>query len=231
MTEIRPALIPIVTREDWCRELQGLTLKNVTLSAHKGKKTLFSELGEMLFTHFGISGPLALSLSSAISGQDLDAIEIRLDLKPGLDREALQRRLERDIAQKPRGHARALLEGLLPRSFVPVMARLAGLPLETPLSQITRQQREALTECLKALPLHASGFRPLEEAIVTRGGVAVKEVAPKTLESKLVPGLYFAGEMLDVDGVTGGYNLQAAFSTGYCAGRSAAGRGAQEAQE
>ena len=223
VTEIRPALIPIVTREAWCRELQGLTLKNVTLSARKGKKALFSELGEMLFTHFGISGPLALSLSSAISGEDLGRIEIELDVKPGLDFAALQRRIERDIAQRPRGHARALLEGLLPRSFVPVMAELAGLPLETPLSNVTRAQRESLLQALKRLPLHASGFRPLEEAIVTRGGVSVKEVDPRTMESRRMPGLYFAGEMLDVDGVTGGYNLQAAFSTGYCAGRAAAG--------
>ena len=178
----------------------------------------------MLFTHFGISGPLALSLSSAISGQDLAQIEIRLDLKPGLDREALLRRLERDMAERPRGHARALLEGLLPRSFVPVMAELAGLPLDAPVSQVARRQKEALVECLKALPLHAASFRPLEEAIVTRGGVQVKEVDPRTMESKIVPGLYLAGEMLDVDGVTGGYNLQAAFSTGWCAGRSAAGR-------
>lgn len=224
VTEIRPALIPIVTKESWCPQLQGLTLKNVTLSARRGKKVLFSELGEMLFTHFGISGPLALSLSSAISGQDLAQIEIRLDLKPGLDREALLRRLERDMAERPRGHARALLEGLLPRSFVPVMAELAGLPLDAPVSQIARRQKEALVECLKALPLHAASFRPLEEAIVTRGGVQVKEVDPRTMESKIVPGLYLAGEMLDVDGVTGGYNLQAAFSTGWCAGRSAAGR-------
>lgn len=224
VTEIRPALIPIVTKESWCPQLQGLTLKNVTLSARRGKKVLFSELGEMLFTHFGISGPLALSLSSAISGQDLAQIEIRLDLKPGLDREALLRRLERDTAERPRGHARALLEGLLPRSFVPVMAELAGLPLDAPVSQIARRQKEALVECLKALPLHAASFRPLEEAIVTRGGVQVKEVDPRTMESKIVPGLYLAGEMLDVDGVTGGYNLQAAFSTGWCAGRSAAGR-------
>ena len=223
VTEIRPALIPIVTREAWCRELQGLTLKNVTLSARKGKKALFSELGEMLFTHFGISGPLALSLSSAISGEDLSRIEIELDLKPGLDFAALQRRIERDIAQRPRGHARALLEGLLPRSFVPVMAERAGLPLETPLSNVTRAQRESLLQALKRLPLHASGFRPLEEAIVTRGGVSVKEVDPRTMESRRMPGLYCAGEMLDVDGVTGGYNLQAAFSTGYCAGRAAAG--------
>ena len=128
------------------------------------------------------------------------------------------------MAERPRGHARALLEGLLPRSFVPVMAELAGLPLDAPVSQIARRQKEALVECLKALPLHAAAFRPLEEAIVTRGGVQVKEVDPRTKESKIVPGLYLAGEMLDVDGVTGGYNLQAAFSTGWCAGRSAAGR-------
>ena len=224
VTEILPSLIPIVTKEDWCRSLQGLSLKNVKLSAKAGKKLLFDELGEMLFTHFGISGPLVLSLSSVIAGKDLDGIDIRIDLKPGLTREQLERRLLRDFEERARGQISTVLDGLLPRSLTPVIAETAGVAAETAVSQVSRAQREKLMDALKGLPVHAAGFRPIAEAIVTRGGVSVKEVDPKTMESKIVPGLYLCGEMLDVDGFTGGFNIQIAASTGCAAGRAAGSR-------
>ena len=222
VTEILPSLIPIVTKEDWCRSLQGLSLKNVKLSAKAGKKLLFDELGEMLFTHFGISGPLVLSLSSVIAGKDLDGIDIRIDLKPGLTREQLERRLLRDFEARARGQISTVLDGLLPRSLTPVIAETAGVAAETAVSQVSRAQREKLMDALKGLPVHAAGFRPIAEAIVTRGGVSVKEVDPKTMESKIVPGVYLCGEMLDVDGFTGGFNIQIAMSSGCAAGRAAA---------
>lgn len=222
VTEILPSLIPIVTKEDWCRSLQGLSLKNVKLSAKAGKKLLFDELGEMLFTHFGISGPLVLSLSSVIAGKDLDGIDIRIDLKPGLTREQLERRLLRDFEERARGQISTVLDGLLPRSLTPVIAETAGVAAETAVSQVSRAQREKLMDALKGLPVHAAGFRPIAEAIVTRGGVSVKEVDPKTMESKIVPGVYLCGEMLDVDGFTGGFNIQIAMSSGCAAGRAAA---------
>ena len=224
VTEILPSLIPIVTKEDWCRALQGLSLKNVKLSAKAGKKLLFDELGEMLFTHFGISGPLVLSLSSVIAGKDLDGIDIRIDLKPGLTREQLERRLLRDFEERARGQISTVLDGLLPRSLTPVIAETAGVAAETAVSQVSRAQREKLMDALKGLPVHAAGFRPIAEAIVTRGGVSVKEVDPKTMESKIVPGVYLCGEMLDVDGFTGGFNIQIAASTGCVAGRAASRR-------
>lgn len=224
VTEILPSLIPIVTKEDWCRSLQGLSLKNVKLSAKVGKKLLFDELGEMLFTHFGISGPLVLSLSSVIAGKDLDGIDIRIDLKPGLTREQLERRLLRDFEERARGQISTVLDGLLPRSLTPVIAETAGVAAETAVSQVSRAQREKLMDALKGLPVHAAGFRPIAEAIVTRGGVSVKEVDPKTMESKIVPGVYLCGEMLDVDGFTGGFNIQIAMSSGCAAGRAAACR-------
>ncbi len=224
VTEILPSLIPIVTKEDWCRSLQGLSLKNVKLSAKAGKKLLFDELGEMLFTHFGISGPLVLSLSSVIAGKDLDGIDIRIDLKPGLTREQLERRLLRDFEARARGQISTVLDGLLPRSLTPVIAETAGVAAETAVSQVSRAQREKLMDALKGLPVHAAGFRPIAEAIVTRGGVSVKEVDPKTMESKIVPGVYLCGEMLDVDGFTGGFNIQIAASTGCAAGRAASRR-------
>lgn len=222
VTELRPSLIPVITRENWCRELQGLSLKNVALTARLGKKTLYSDQGEMLFTHFGLSGPLVLSMSCCIADADLEKLEVFIDMKPGLNREQLDRRLLRDIEEHSRAQVRTVLDGLLPRSMTPVVASLAGIAPDAPVNQLTRAQRDAIAGTLKALPVHLTGFRPLAEAIVTRGGVSVKEVDPKTMQSRKVPGLYFAGEMLDVDRFTGGFNLQAAFSTGHCAGASAA---------
>lgn len=222
VTELKPSLIPVLTREDWCRELQGLSLKNVQLTAKMGKKVLYSELGEMLFTHFGISGPLVLSMSCYIVDKDLDKVEIFIDMKPGLTREQLEKRLMRDFEEKARAQVGTVLDGLLPRSMTPVVSQLAQVAEDTPVNQVTREMRERILTTLKALPVHAVGFRPIAEAIVTRGGVKVREVDPKTMQSKVCPGLYLAGEMLDVDAFTGGFNLQVAFSTGHCAGSSAA---------
>ena len=222
VTELKPSLIPVLTRDQWCKDLQGLSLKNVQLTAKMGKKVLYTELGEMLFTHFGISGPLVLSMSCYIVDKDLNKVDIRLDMKPGLTREQLEKRIMRDFEEKQRAQVGTVLDGLLPRSMTPIVAQLAEVSEDTPVNQVTREMRDRLVDTLKGMPIHACGFRPVSEAIVTRGGVKIKEINPSTMESKLVPGLYLAGEMLDVDAFTGGFNLQVAFSTGHCAGVAAA---------
>ena len=222
VTELKPSLIPVLTRDQWCKDLQGLSLKNVAITAKMGKKVLYTELGEMLFTHFGISGPLVLSMSCYIVDKDLNKVDIRIDMKPGLTREQLEKRILRDFEEKQRAQVGTVLDGLLPRSMTPVVAGLAQVAEDTPVNQVTREMRDRIVDTLKGLPVHACGFRPVQEAIVTRGGVKVKEVNPSTMESKICPGLYLAGEMLDVDGFTGGFNLQVAFSTGHCAGTAAA---------
>ena len=222
------ALIPreavlsaLETAEAWPRDLQGLALKNVRLTLKNGKKTLYTELGEMLFTHFGISGPLVLEMSCHLPEQLSDA-RVTLDLKPGLTPEQLDARLQRDFTAQPRKQLQNVLPGLLPLRLSALFPVLAGVPADRVCGQITRAEREKLCQTLKALPMTLSARRPLAEAIVTRGGVTVREVQPATMESKLCPGLYFAGEVLDVDAHTGGFNLQIAFSTGALAGASAA---------
>lgn len=222
VTELKPSLIPVLTSDQWCKDLQGLSLKNVAITAKMGKKVLYTELGEMLFTHFGISGPLVLSMSCYIVDKDLNKVDIRIDMKPGLTREQLEKRILRDFEEKQRAQVGTVLDGLMPRSMTPVVAGLAQVAEDTPVNQVTREMRDRIVDTLKGLPVHACGFRPVQEAIVTRGGVKVKEVNPSTMESKICPGLYLAGEMLDVDGFTGGFNLQVAFSTGHCAGTAAA---------
>lgn len=218
----RPSLVPLLTREDWPCTLQGLALRNVRLSARLGKKTRFDELGEMLFTHFGISGPLVLSMSSHILDDDFGALDVRLDLKPGLTPEQTEKRLLRDWSESPRKRLSSLLPQLLPARLAALAPGLCGLDPDAPVGQISRQDRLRLAAWLKAVPLPVRGTRPLEEAIVTRGGVDVREVLPGTMMSRLREGLFFAGELLDVDAHTGGYNLQIAFSTGALAGQSAA---------
>ena len=214
-------LSALETAEVWPRDLQGLALKNVRLTLKNGKKTLYTELGEMLFTHFGISGPLVLEMSCHLPEQLSDA-RVTLDLKPGLTPEQLDARLQRDFAAQPRKQLQNVLPGLLPLRLSALFPVLAGVPADRVCGQITRAEREKLCQTLKALPMTLSARRPLAEAIVTRGGVTVREVQPATMESKLCPGLYFAGELLDVDAHTGGFNLQIAFSTGALAGASAA---------
>lgn len=210
----KPSLIPIVTKEPWCAELSGLSLKNVTLSLYKGsgKKPVFEELGEMLFTHFGVSGPLVLSASSHMSGPE--GYRLYIDLKPGLDEAKLDARLLRDFEKYQNKNFANSLSELLPKSLIPVMVELSGIPAEQKTNQITKEQRRHFAALLKALPLTPTAFRPIEEAIITAGGVNIREVDPATMQSKLVRGLFFAGEVLDVDAYTGGYNLQIAFSTG-----------------
>ena len=215
-------LSALETVENWPRALQGLALKNVRLTLRSGRKTLYTELGEMLFTHFGISGPLVLEMSCHLPAE-LAQAQVTLDLKPGLTPEQLDLRLQRDFAAQPRKQLQNVLPGLLPLRLSALFPDLAGVSGERICGQITRGEREQLGAALKALPITLRARRPLAEAIVTRGGVDVKEIQPATMESTLLPGLYFAGEMIDVDAHTGGFNLQIAFSTGALAGSSAAG--------
>ena len=216
-----PSLIPFVTEEDWPRQLQGLSLKNVTLTAFRGKKEIYSELGEMLFTHFGVSGPLFIELSSHISSDWLP-LSVFLDLKPGLSEEQLSLRLQRDFAASGKKMLRSVLPSLLPQRLAEKIPALCGIPEDKCVSQISQPEREKIVHLLKALPLTLSAFRPIAEAIITRGGVDVRDINPKDMQSKIVKGLYFAGEMIDVDAHTGGFNLQIAFSTGVLSGTSAA---------
>lgn len=218
VTPLAPSLIPILTEERDPKEMQGLSLKNVTLTVTQKGKEIFSELGEMLFTHFGVSGPLVLSASAHIRGLEKGGYMLAIDLKPGLTEEQLDRRILRDFSENQNRDIINSLGALLPRKMIPVVLRRAKIPFETKINEITKEQRHQLLSTVKEFTLTPTGFRPIEEAIITTGGVDVKEVNPKTMESKLCSGLFFAGELLDVDGYTGGFNLQIAFSTGYLAG-------------
>ncbi|MBR3417962.1 MAG: NAD(P)/FAD-dependent oxidoreductase [Oscillospiraceae bacterium] len=218
----QPSLIPLETAESDAAEMQGLSLRNVTLTVTQGKKTVFTELGEMLFTHFGISGPLVLSASCRMEPQKLDSYLLNIDMKPALTPEQLDARMLRDFAAQQNKDIVNALRGLLPASMIPVMLNRAGIPQTQKIHDITKAQRIALGSCIKGFTLHASAMRPVTEAIVTRGGVSVKEINPNTMESKKIRGLYIAGELLDVDAYTGGYNLQIAFATGYAAALAAA---------
>ena len=214
-------LSAIETAVAWPAELQGLSLRNVTLTLKKGKKTLYSDLGEMLFTHFGISGPLVLTMSSHLP-ESLSDADVTLNLKPGLTREQLDLRLQRDFDENSRKMLRSILPGLLPARLAEIFPRLCGVDADKICAQITREERETIAAMMQALPIPLKKLAPIEEAIVTRGGVSVKEIDPSTMQSKLVEGLYFAGEVIDVDAHTGGYNLQIAWSTGALAGTCAA---------
>lgn len=220
VTSIRPSLVPLITKESYCRDMMGLSLKNVTLSLYdtKDNKLLYSELGEMLFTHFGVSGPLVLSASAHIRDMADGRYRMEIDLKPALDDERLDLRIQRDFSENINKDYFNSLRKLLPAKMIPVAVKLSGIPPEIKVNQITKQQRRKLLDVLKHFPLTIKDFRPVEEAIVTSGGVSVREISPKTMESKLINGLYFAGEVIDVDAYTGGFNLQIAFSTGYAAG-------------
>ena len=221
VTPLSGSLVGLTMAEKWPSLLMGLSLKNVRVSAQLGKRKIYDELGEMLFTHFGVSGPLIIELSSHLP-EEMSAVQVTLDMKPGLTPEQVDLRLQREFAENVRKQLSSVLVTLMPARMGPVFAQLCGLSPEQPINQITREQRAAIAKNLKALPLPVTGTRPIEEAIVTRGGVEVREVNPGTMMSKLAPGLFFAGEVLDVDAHTGGFNLQIAFSTGALAGRSAA---------
>lgn len=218
----KPSLIPIVTREKWVEGLMGLSLRNVELTAYdeKGKK-VYTDFGEMLFTHFGISGPIVLSASAHLRDPERRQYKITIDLKPALSPEQLDKRILRDFTAFSRKHLQNALDELLPKALIPVIIGLSGIDPHREVNSITRAERAVFGGLLKALPLHVAGFRPIEEAIVTAGGIRVGEIDPSTMASKLVPGLYFAGEVIDVDAYTGGFNLQIAFSTGWLAGDNA----------
>lgn len=219
------ALVPVETKESWPSMLSGLSLKNVALKAWKvggkKKKYFYDEQGEMLFTHFGISGPLVLTLSSYLP-EDLKDVRMAIDLKPALDEQMLDARLLRDFQEYSRKQLTAVMDGLVPHNLGQQILVLAGISPQTPVNSVTAAQRATILQLLKALPLTPKALRGFNEAIVTRGGVTVKEINPSSMESKLTPGLYFAGEVMDVDAHTGGFNLQIAFSTGALAGKNAA---------
>jgi predicted Rossmann fold flavoprotein len=221
VTKTVPSLISLITEESWPGELAGLSLKNVTLTAYKGKSKVYSELGEMLFTHHGVSGPLVLSASTRIADEPAGA-RLMIDMKPALDEQTLEARIMRDLEANKHKQMKNAIMGLLPSRMVPIVLALAGIDPEKTTDVFTKQGRKSLVSVLKGIPLTVKEAAPIEEAIITRGGVSVKEIDPRTMESKLVPGLYFAGEVLDVDAYTGGFNLQIAYSTGAAAGSAAA---------
>ncbi len=214
---IAPSLVPIVCNEKYCADMMGLSLRNVTLNLYDKGKKIYNELGEMLFTHFGVSGPLVLSASSHIRQMEKNRYKIFIDLKPGLSPQQLDARILRDFNENKNKIFGNSLSKLLPSKLVPVMVRLSGIEGERKVNLVTREERQKFAALLKNFPLTVAGFRPVEEAIITSGGVNTKEINPKTMESKLVSGLFFAGEVIDVDAYTGGFNLQIAFSTAYCA--------------
>ena len=218
--DAKPALVPLVTIEEWPKELMGLTLKNVTLRAFDGNKKVFEDMGEVLFTHFGISGPLVLTLSSIIA-EHPENVKVFIDLKPALTREELDRRVLRGFQTAKNKQMKNALFELMPSSLVQIILQLAQIDPDLAVNSLTKQDRARLVEIIKAIPLVIKGTRPIEEAIITRGGIDTREINPTTMESKKVSGLYFSGEVIDVDAFTGGFNLQIAFSTGYLAGRSA----------
>ena len=222
---IRPALIPFVCKETYCKELQGLSLKNVTLSVTAGGRRKAAQMGEMLFTHFGVSGPIVLMLSDAVSLwlSQGHAVTAEINLKPALSEETLDARILRDLETHRAKQMKNALVDLLPQRLIQVILRLSDIPEDLPAASLSKHLRINLRYSLQHMPLTVTATRPLEEAIVTAGGVSVKEVEAATMASKLVQGLYFAGEVLDIHAYTGGYNLQAAFSTGFVAGTSAAG--------
>jgi len=228
ITACTPALVPFEIEEKWCGQLMGLALKNVSVQLVRGGRELYQGFGEMLFTHFGVSGPLILSASSFYSqtrgcGADEKA-RLIIDLKPALTIEQLDRRLVRDFEENRKKQFRNALGGLFPARLIPVMTALSGIFPEKKVNEITREERMAFAERIKGLPLTVTGLRGFEEAVITKGGISVKDVNPSTMESRKVRGLHFAGEVLDLDALTGGFNLQIAWSTGYLAGRGSAER-------
>ena len=230
VAELSPGLVPFNVRESWCRELMGLSLRNVEARLIEDGKEVYRGFGELLFTHFGVSGPLVLSASSYFGRRNgkqgsrvLGEAILYIDLKPAMDPEQLDRRLLRDFEDNKNRQFKNILGGLFPAKLIPVMVKLSGILPEKKVNEIGREERRNFVSLIKNLPLTLKGTRGYEEAIITRGGVSVKEVNPSTMASKKVKGLYFAGEVLDLDALTGGFNLQIAWSTGYLAGQSTQG--------
>lgn len=218
VTERRPALVPFNTGEEWCGRLTGLALKNVSVTMTDGKRILYEGFGEMLFTHFGVSGPLILSASSYYNRAK--GTMLYIDLKPAMDEEQLDKRILRDFEENKNKLFKNSLGGLFPVKLIPVMIELSGIDPDKKVNEITREERRIFGKLIKRMPLTVTGTRGFEEAVITRGGVSVKDINPSTMESKKVKGLYFAGEVLDLDALTGGFNLQIAWSTGHLAGVS-----------
>lgn len=216
----KPSLVPLVTREKWVKDLMGLSLKNVEVTFQRNGKVVYRDFGEMLFTHFGVSGPVILSASAHLGHEDISDYALYIDLKPALDFEKLDARVLRDFDEVKNRHFSNALDKLLPKKLIPVVISLLEIDPTKPVNLITKEERHRLVRLLKAMLLHLSAFRPVDEAIITSGGVSVKEINPSTMASKKVKGLYFAGEVIDVDAYTGGFNLQIAFSTGYLAGNN-----------
>ncbi len=222
ITELKPSLVPLECHEGWCTDAQGLSLRNVEIRVEDNKtyKEVYKDFGEMLFTHYGVSGPMILSASSHMRNMERGRYTIHIDFKPALTYEQLDKRLQRDLLECSNKNLYNTLALMLPRKMIPVIVKLSGLNGNIKSNQVTKEMRGILVELLKDIRLTVTDFRPIDEAIITSGGVSVAEIDPKTMKSKLVDGLYFAGEVIDVDAYTGGFNLQIAFSTGHLAGNS-----------
>lgn len=223
VTELIPSLIPLTSFSPLCREMQGLSLKNVKIGIKdEADRTIYTDFGEMMFAHFGVTGPVILSASAHLRQYDISTLKLCIDLKPALDEKTLDQRLLSDFSKKTNKDLINALGDLLPSKMIEPFIALSGIDGRKKVNSITKDERKILLNTLKSFEIPLEGYRPIEEAIVTSGGIDVKEITPKTMQSKLVDGLYFAGEVIDVDAYTGGYNLQIAFSTGYLAGKSAA---------
>lgn len=220
VTELRPSLVSLVCSNNFVPSLQGLSLKNISISVFDSEKCVYTDFGEMLFTHYGVSGPVILSASAHLKNPNNHEYKIRIDLKPALDNKTLDKRIQRDFSANNNKNFINSLSALLPNKLIPVIVKLSDIEPSTKCNQISREQRLNLVKLIKGLTVNVSDFRPIEEAIITSGGVSVKEINPKTMQSKLVDNLFFAGEVIDVDAYTGGFNLQIAFSTGYLCGQN-----------
>ena len=218
ITDIEPALISLVASNGFVPKLQGLSLRNISIKLFDGEKEIYSDFGEMLFTHYGVSGPVILSASSHMTHPKEHNYKIVIDLKPALDEQTLDKRIQRDFAENTNKDFINSLSKLLPNKLIPVIVKLSGIEPSEKVNQITKAQRQNLVHLLKNFTVNISDFRPINEAIITSGGVDVKEINPKTMGSKIIDNLFFAGEVIDVDAYTGGFNLQVAFSTGYLCG-------------
>ena len=222
VTPLAPSLVPFTVSEEWCRQLQGLSLKNVQAVVEADKKVIFSGFGEMLFTHYGVSGPLILSASSYFVHKGCGRAKLFIDLKPALTKEQLDKRILREFDENKNKQFKNAITSLFPAKLIPLMPYLADIDPDKKVNGITKQERERFIDVIKKMELTVTGVRGYDEAVITKGGVDVKEINPSTMESKLAQGLYFAGEVLDLDALTGGFNLQIAWSTGHLAGESAA---------
>lgn len=220
VTNLNPSLVPLMIKENWCSQLQGLSLKNVEISVKDNAKVIYKDFGELLFTHYGVSGPVILSASRSILEKIRNNLILTIDLKPALDEKMLDNRILRDFEKSKNKNFKNSLDELLPQKLIPVIVMLSNIPAVKKINEITKDERKNICKLIKNFSLSISGSRGYNEAIITMGGINTDEIDPSTMESKLVENLFFAGEVIDVDAYTGGYNLQIAFSTGYTAGIS-----------